>query len=280
MRTPRPMGTTELGRYFNHLPHKKQEEEPNLLIDHIIKHYINTNYRYCNTPMTITQFCNYTNIPEHQVLNHLLSKGQDMGKHLLSDKTVGDNYQALIGMILSNSLTDRQSALIHQSILMEAQGDTYKPFISSEVTKALKVSQESNTQITNLIKAILPQGFGTGLQTGIGETQGSLGLGTESATGADRPLTVKTALELLQQSDNYLPLSEDPKQMALIAQEHNLSEMPEVNAIRQHGVDTSKEGLDFSKLATLSEGIIDDLEDSHIDRRANELDIDIENDPL
>ena len=94
-------------------------------------------------------------------------------------------------------------------------------------------------------------------------------------------LTVNEALDLIHSQEGHVPLLEDPQAKEALYLEHSLSNMPEVNATRQTGYDTSKEGLNFNVIADakmVDEGP-NDLE-HHNTRREREYDIDLEADEV
>lgn len=273
IRVPRPRGTTEISSHLS-TQKNRTEDYPILLKElqsHVIEHYINTNYTYCHHTMDIITFCNYTNIPENDVHQHMINRTKTLS-HLMEPENLNTLHRELLSHILSGALNDRQTAVMHQSILLRSQGGDYKPFISSEVTKALKLTQESNAQILSVIKSTMPTSM---VQF---NTQNNYQDGERRPGDPAQGLTVDQALELIQTQPTYQPLLEDQSQLQSLKLTHNLDEMPEVRANYQQGVNTAKEGLDFTKIAELSDGLI--TEDSHIDRRANELDIDLDADQI
>lgn len=277
-RIPRPKGTTEISQYLNH-SHPLEESEPNNkeLINHIINHYINTGYTYCHTPMDIVTFSNYTGIEEKDIHEVIIGNAKDMGNKM--DKEHMEGIMAgLLFSVLGGALNDRQTALYHQQILLNSQGATYKPFISGEVTKALKLSQDSNAQLAQLVKMIMPNKGPNILNQFNTQNIYSSGDSGDMVNG-DNGLSVQDALLLIQQSDSYMPLLSDESQKDRLALEHLSEPVPEVRAIYQQGINTDKEGLNFGKIAELSEGLLID-DDSHIDRRAKELEIDLESDEI
>jgi hypothetical protein len=92
-------------------------------------------------------------------------------------------------------------------------------------------------------------------------------------------LTVEDALILINQQGS-VPLLEDTNAKEDLYLEYGLSNMPEVNATKQTGYDTSKEGLNFKVIAdaNLEEGP-NDIE-HHNTRREREYNIDLEADEV
>jgi hypothetical protein len=206
----------------------------------------------------------------------IIGKTKDMGIGM-DKEAVGDQVRAILFGILNGALSDRQTALYHQQLLLGSQGDSYKPFISGEVTKALKLSQESNAQVLNILKSIMPS---KGPQILNQFNTQNIYPNSEDDPATSTPgLTVDQALTIIHQSESYVPLLEDPSQREAIGIEHLGPEIPEVRAMHQHGMDVDREGLNFGKIAELSDGLLVD-DDKHQDRRAKELDIDLESDEI
>jgi hypothetical protein len=151
---------------------------------------------------------------------------------------------------------------------MEAQGQTYKPFISAEVTKALKLNQEANSQILNILSKFA------------GPSGGIMDLGQkESPTeNQSQMLTVENALSIIQSQPNHIPLLEDPEAKENLYMEYSIGDMPEVNATRQINYDTSKEGLGIKDLTLLGDDVEED--DHHSTRREKQLGIDMDIDQI
>ena len=78
MRTPRPMGTTELARHLQSSTPKTEEYEQqrNILYGHIIRHYINTNFMYCNKSINIETFSHYIQVEPTLIHNMIIHIGQ------------------------------------------------------------------------------------------------------------------------------------------------------------------------------------------------------------
>lgn len=241
-RIPRPIGTTELGRTNNR----------ELLYEHIINHYINTNFTYCQLPMNIEQLSYYIGIEPTMVNVQMVNKAK-LQHQLLTQDGQKELAEGILNLSLSSVLSDRSTALQHLNILLTAQGQTYKPFISSEVTRALNTLIASTQGISNMVKTLSPgQGFNVQINNQVTQNQ----------------LTVESALELID-SKGTVPLLEDPNAIQGLAIEYEIDDMPEVVATRQENYDTSKEGISFAASKA-----------GHIDRRADSIGVDLESDEI
>lgn len=269
-RIPRPKGTTELGSLYNKT---KDTTDLDTLINHIIRHYINTGFKYCHNTIDLNTFSQYTGIDIGLIQQQMLYRSNDL-INLADPEIQQDHIRAILKTALSGALSDRNRAITQYEHLAKAQGQTYKPFISGEVNKALKLTLDTTQNLTNLYKALV----GNEAHIVINNTNALQQNNTNY-------LTIEKALTVLQQhSPKALAPGEPNPQLEGLYSDHQLDNTPEVVASKQQGLDTSKEGLNFTNLVPLSDGKVDDLIEadkgpkSHIDRRAQELNIDLEND--
>lgn len=253
-RIPRPIGTTELSKLYNDKQITKEE-----LNKHIISHYINTDYRLNNIKLNLEQFSLITGITTEEVLPYIMNK-QKLQYNFLDDDDKQRLYGELSSMILMGSLKDRLALEQHTTLLLESQGASYKPFISSEVTKALKLLIDSNNSMLQVHQRFFGQSAPTI---------------TINNNNVQNTLSVSEAQMLIQSNKDVRPLLEDPEAKEQLYLQHNLSSMPEINANKQQGIDTSREGLNFNKVLQDNNQVL-----GHIDRRADEYQIDLEADEV
>lgn len=253
-RIPRPKGTTELTKLYNN-----NEITIDEIHNHHINHYIYTDYRYNGIKLNLEQFSQITGIPIHKVYPIILQSTQSQFEFLESEGKE-KLYRELSNTILGLALKDRLAVEQHSTLLLSSQGASYKPFISSEVTKALKLLLESNNQMLQVHQRFFGQSAPTI---------------TINNTNQQNTLSVSDAQMLIQSNQQVKPLLEDPQAKEQLYIKHDISALPEINANLQSGIDTSREGLNFNKV------IIDEnLKEGHIDRRAEELEIDLEQDQV
>lgn len=263
-RTPRPKGLTELGKLY----HKEAITLEELQL-HIIQHYIATGYRYCGRSYSIEQLAQHINVPTETITQQVIQYGQTT-MQLVDPEQSGDLLRATLGLLLSESLADRTRALEQYYVLANAQGQKYKPFISAEVTKALKLTQEATSGILNLYRTMAGK---DGINVIVNNT-------TNTQVN-NNYLTTERALELLDKQPTAIPLLEDPKAKEQLFLKHHLENTPEVQANKQQGIDISREGVEFHKLAKVSDALLsDDPKDRHTDRRANQYDVDLDSDEI
>lgn len=262
-RIPRPKGTTELSIYYN-----KDKSETNLdnLHNHIINHYINTDYRYNGIKINLEQFSVLLNIPTDKVYPMIYNKQQTLFT-MLSDEDKFSVFGVLGNLIVEGSLKAHVAVQQHVATLLESQGNSYKPFISGEVTKALKLFLDSN----NSISQIQQQMFGSKTPM----------IQINNNNQQQNTLSVSEAHMLINHDKTNKPLLEDSEARQQLFLEHNISDLPEINANLQHNIDTSREGLSFNVPLVDDALVLSDDEDlGHINRRAEEYDIDLDQDEV
>lgn len=179
--------------------------------------------------------------------------------------------KGLIGQMISWTLEDRMRINRQINILTASQAGTYKPFISAELNKAMKIGLESSTAMQSLIARL----------TGGGQTTNIFNMFQQNneQTIQNNFVTRDDVLEILASEQKQLPKSE---QALLLETRYDLSSLPEVVATRQDGVDTSKEGLsgglDVKKLQQATDNLkaanLAALEEHHAMRREIEMNID------
>lgn len=259
-RIPRPMGITELSRLYDRT---KEEQYYQDLRERIIHHYTRNNFSYCGHYLNIEQFSRHIGISEIEVQRYMGNYGKELGK-LSKELIDGDIVRALTNLSFNWGLEDRARTQQQLALMLQSQGATYKPFISAEVGKTLKLSMDANNNMMALMKSFMT---GTTTYTPI----------PEGNNPDDKGITADQAIRLFKEH-KVLPLNEDEAQRNALAQQYQIELMPEVNALLQTNVDTSKEGLNMLDITRIREGQI--KEDKHLDRRAEELNIDLDEDEI
>ena len=170
---------------------------------------------------------------------------------------------------ISWSLEDRSAVQQQLAIMLQSQGGQYKPFISGEVNRTLKLLMDSNANMQSLFK-------------GLGGSLGNLiPLGNEGLSNNDKGVTIDEAVRLFK-DQGHTPLQKDIAQQEQLYLEYHIEDMPEVNALLQIGIDSSKEALNLNKVTELDmtkvKGNSKRKEDVHHDRRSKEIGIDEDQD--
>lgn len=260
IRVPRPMGTTEKGLQFNQDP---TEENKQQLENHLINHYITNNFSYCNKHYNIEQLSILLSISSPRILGLTINYGHNL-QATMDKLTNNEALRALFALSIQASLEDRGRAVEQYSILKASQGDKYKAFISGEVNKALKLVMETGSNMAAITKGLTA---GTNINM--------LFQGAQKGPAADKQkgfVTIDEALTMIN-DHNHVPLGLNPAMQQRIYEDNKIDDTPEVCALKQEGVDTSKEALTLDKITDFSK-------DNHNDRRANEEGHDIDADEL
>lgn len=263
LRYPRPIGTTHLAIQSHTL---KTEESLNNLKNHLYSHFTNTNYQYNGIPLTITQFANLLSLNINE-LNNYIYNIHNLSYKLLGEEGQKEIHGVLLNMALSGVLNDRSAAEQQLHILQQSQGGSYAPFISSEVTKAIAQVQGNTAQMINLLKVF---GGNQGLAININNHNGD--------QVQQNYLTVEDAQAYIESKEDFKSLGNDTKSLEQLYVDYDLDDMPEVDATKQTGYDTSREGLNFGTV--IQAEVVEDEDDSvgHENRRAIEMDVDLEDD--
>jgi len=260
IRQPRPIGTTEISRLYNLTNDDNYYQD---LREKVIHHYIRNNFSYCGHYLNIEQFSKHIGVSEIDIQRHLGTYGKEMGK-LAKEMVNGDMVRAVTNLAFLWGMEDRAMAQQQLTIMLSSQGASYKPFISSEVNKTIKLSMEANSNLMSLVKS-----YGGG--------QGQYTPYEDEPTTTEKGITADQAIRMFKEH-KVLPLNEDEAQRNALAQQYQIELMPEVNALLQTNVDTSKEGLNMLDITRIKEGQI--KENGHIDRRAELLNIDLDEDQI
>lgn len=257
-RVPRPLGITEIGNLYNKT---NDEEHYKELHQRLIHHYVRNNFSYCGIYYNIEQFSKLTGVKEPEIMRHMGTYGKQL-QEVHKELTQGDMVRALTNLSFSWAMEDRSLAAQQVAIMQSSQGASYKPFISSEVNKAIKLGMDANSNLQSLLK---------GLSSG----QGPI-LPYEEGSGAtEKGITADEAVRLFK-AHEYPALNKDEDQRNRLALEYDIENMPEVNALRQTHLDTSKEGLSLMSLTEIkADRII-----GHENRREEEFEIDTDQDQM
>ena len=143
--------------------------------------------------------------------------------------------QGLMGQQLAWALEDRLEVQNQVDVLKRSQGNTYKPFISGELNKALKLKLETSSSLQALFRNL------TGGSSGSTSIINILNQQNIHQNNNDEYVTTEKALEILDST----PSGMDSDNVLELEAKYNIA-LPEVNALKQEGVDTDKEGLNFS----------------------------------
>lgn len=260
-RFSRPFGVTPLMVEYS----KTGKEETLLKVKSMfIQFWILNKSTLGGKPYNIYQLSAFLEVPVSFVNNYLVENL--LSSRIWNEDTREDVFNAVIGQSISWVLEDRLDIQNQVDILKNSQGQSYKPFISSELTKALGLKLSSSNTLQSVIK-------------GLSTNSINIFNNNENTVEANQGFSMEEAMEIIQGQ-----LSGVSKERLIEEAEYELiqdmKELPEVVATKQVGLNTDKEGLSFKK-PELTEamdnykGAIDDFNETHHEiRREIELQID------
>lgn len=147
-RIPRPMGLTLLAKNYQK---SQQDEDKNRLLKHLINNYSLQGFRYNSVPVSIPELAQLTGLKEALIMDYISKLNEDVGS-FNNPSQIQDTLKTIASVSMNWAFQDRGLIMEQVQLLANAQGGSYKPFISSEVVKALKLALDSNTNIQNLYK--------------------------------------------------------------------------------------------------------------------------------
>ncbi len=264
-RIPRPYGATSLAAQY-HIT--KEEQYLRQFQNLMIQQWCLCSGNICGQTYDIQSLANSLNVQVEDIRIHM--RDEVLKSRVWDSEHQEELLKGLIGQMISWTLEDRIRINGQINLLTASQGGTYKPFISAELNKAMKMGLESSTAMQSLVARL----------TGGGQTTNIFNMFQQSNEQniQNNFVTRDDVLEILAGEQKQLPKSEQAK---LLESRYDLSSLPEVVATRQEGVDTSKEGLggvDVKKLQQVTDNLkaanLAALEDHHSMRREIEMNID------
>lgn len=229
-RFPRPFGTTPLMVEYH------KTKDPALLKkvkDTLINHWLINNGYLCGTPYTINKLAIILNVELRDI--RIIMRNQILNAKIWQADHQKEMVEAMMGEQLSWILEDRMAASQQFELLKEAQGDTYKPFVSAEVNKAMKLKLETTNNLSQVIKSFIG---GSNFNINIDNSETNVETHTNN-------ITIEEARMLIMDTHKEL-FTDKSHELKLLETQYDLGSLPEVCATKQLGVDTSKEGLNFN----------------------------------
>ena len=228
-RFPRPMGMTALAVEYQKQPTQDAFDNLNR---YLINQWFMNNGNICGVPYDINSLIIIFGINRDMLDEYM--RDNIIGSKIWTQDNGEDILQGLMSMQVAWAMEDRMDAAQQVSILRNAQGNKYVPFVSAELNKSLKLKQESSTSLQTLVRGL----FG-GSSTNIFNIQNN-----QQNTQVNT-ISIEEARELIAETQKNIPKAEEAK---LLEAKYDISSLPEVVAMNQSGVDTSKEGLNLNKI--------------------------------
>ena len=148
-RMPRIQGLTYLSMNYQRERTDTSKEE---LYRYITTQYTLQGFRLNKISLTLQQFSYYTQIPLPKVMEYINTMALNM--NVIQDpESIKGLMSSLITLSTTWAIQDKGMIMNQIEILAKAQGNKYKPFISGELNKAMKLSLESNKNIMEAYKS-------------------------------------------------------------------------------------------------------------------------------
>ena len=143
-RIARPIGLTQT-----------MKDSPERGIRILIRDYIASGYRYQGKSLSMPDFAKTTGIDLMEVLKEGGQMAGGQGQ-ILSKSQLHQTIRVLQNHAIFMGLEDRHLTSNQLAILLRSQGDTYKPFVSSEVNKLLATQISTTRTFMDLMKNLAP----------------------------------------------------------------------------------------------------------------------------
>lgn len=237
LRVPRPMGSTQLVNSYNLLPEEDKSSMREKIVMFFIHQWFLSNGNLSGVNYSINDISLFLKVEPVVIQTYM--RDQVLNSKLW-DKDIQQNLmEALLGQQLAWTFEDRMEIQNQLEILKKSQNGRYMPFISSEMNKALKLKLESTTSLQALVRSLSGSANG-----------GSINIFNQfnqQNNNQETGVTTAEALLIIQEEQNKLPVSEKNNPQLFIESKYDLSDLPEVCALNQEGVNTDKEGLNLNK---------------------------------
>ena len=148
-RMPRLQGLTYLSLNYQR---EKTEQSKEDLYKYIVTQYTIQGFRLNKVSLSLNQFSYYTQIPIDKVMYYINGIASNMNS--MQDPTnIQDLMKTIITLSTTWAIQDKGMIMGQIDVLAKAQNGKYKPFISGELGKAMKLSLESNKNIMEAYKS-------------------------------------------------------------------------------------------------------------------------------
>jgi hypothetical protein len=231
MRTPRPSGLTVLSQRL----HKAQTEEERTRLKKditrlTIMSYVQQGYTFLGQPQSISVVAMFLGVTNGTVMREMARYTKTLASIADPERTQ-ETMQAMTGMLLQNAMSDRSRIEKQVNLLLAAQGDGYKAFVSGEVNKSFKLLLDSNKPLADILKIL--QGPGT--VNIANQNNNQLNAKEEAKELKEKDsLSAAEAVLLISEKDP-VSLLEDRKKQAILMEKEMGDDYVEVIAIKQKG---------------------------------------------
>lgn len=234
-RLPRPFGATQMVNAYQKLP-DEQKPEMKLKMDQFFIHtWFLSNGNLCGINYSINDLARFLNTDPSVV--QIYMRDQVLGSRIWDQDKQREMMEALLGQQIAWTFEDRMEVQNQLEILKKSQNGRYAPFVTAEVNKALKLKLDTTASIQSLVRSFTgSQGSSINIFNQFNQ---------QNNQQQEAGITQQEALLIIQEEQTKLPAKE--KADKYIEAKYDLSDLPEVCALKQEGVNTEKEGLNLNK---------------------------------
>lgn len=233
-RLPRPKGLTMMAQHYHQAqdPTTTQKHKKTI-INHIIRLYILQGYTLNGKGLNMYELGYYLGVTPKRLTKYMAKQTQELSGITGTGDGLKDTLGLISTLLVQNSLQTRALVTGQVHRLLNAQGDGYKPFISAEVNKALNLMIGTDKSLSDVLKTL------AGPQTLVQINQTHIeGDNVEGDKNVEY-ITVDKAINLV--TEGHDPFN--PKQIEAMSAPYLPEGTPEVNAMRQEGIDDGSKVL-------------------------------------
>lgn len=206
--------------------HKTQDPEKlNSIQSFFIQNWIMNNQFICGRLFNVIELSTFLKCDPDRIRIHM--RDQLLNTKLWDKNRQEELINALIGQHIAWALEDRMVIEGQVRLLQRSQGQQYTPFVTAEVNKAMGMKIQTTAQLGSILKS---------LQGG-----GSINIFNQQNNTEVTYLTMEQAIQII--GDENAKMINSHPDLQYIEAHYDQSQLPEVVATKQLGVDVSKEGL-------------------------------------
>ncbi len=271
MRIPRAKGLTLLAINLQENPQPTKAKDK--LITHLVRDYINNNFSVAQRYVSIEELASLYQVDVVKVYRKINQHASAMTGILSNREGLVDTVQMIAAKTISMAMEDRARVIQQTELLIRAQGDGYKAFISGEVGKMLKTNIDATKNMMDLFSK---------LQGGGGSTTNILIQGPDDTQDVKvEEFSTDDAIELLNER-KVNNLKDDPKQIEALYNQYELDGADEVSVHAKESLNYDTMSIKKNENVALFKDGIDAAEivaeNEHENHRVKEMNIDEEND--
>ncbi len=227
-RIPRQGGITMMVKHYNQIDDERERQNKlNQIKDHVLNQYIKEGFRINGMTMELNELAIYLDMPLKGIIRKITRYGDIMGGK------DGEAISRAVQLFSFQGLMATRSLVLGQAqSLLRSQGDSYVPFLTSEVNRSLANLIQNDNAWIGYLKAIKTET----------KSQPSVVINNQQATmntggNTEQALNINQAVRLINDNRDETLLESTDMQNRLLAS-HVTEEVPEVVATQQRGYTT------------------------------------------